>query len=198
MQKKIANKKVFIAVFIVLLIAAIIAAISFLLWYVPWPNREMPVMTFAYNDKANDIYLFDSKGNIYAIDRDSKKTNQLAWVDEVVAALEKNQTTDWMQLVGKTDVKELQKQYNIFCKVTSNPNFNVHGTVKEIPAVEPNTEYTTPKEYWYGYLNNNGKYELKVLFLEGYLEYEATDKRADKIADWIEKEASKYKINHAK
>ena len=87
MQKKIANKKVFIAVFIVLLMAAIIAAISFLLWYVPWPNREMPVMTFAYNDKANDIYLFDSKGNIYAIDRGSKKTNQLAWVDEAVAAL---------------------------------------------------------------------------------------------------------------
>lgn len=158
----------------------------------------MPVMTFAYHDNANDVYLFDSKGNIYAIDRSTQKTNQLVWFDEAVAVLEKDQPAEWMQLVGKTDVKELQKQYNIFCKVLSNPKFGVHATVNEIPTVVPSTQFTTPKEYWNGYLKNSGEYELKVLFLEGYLEYEATDKRADKIADWMKREASKYKIKHSK
>lgn len=198
MDKALKKRKNRIAAVIVLLIVVIIAGVGFLLRYMPWSNYEMPVVTFVYHDKANDIYLFDSKGNIYAIDRSTGKTNDFDWVNEAVASLEKGQVAQWMQIVGRTDGKELQKQYNTFCKVVKNSNFGVYATVKEIPAVEPNTQYTTPEEYWFGYYRKNGNCEWKTFFLVGYLKYKATDNRADEIAGWVKEEVSKYKINHAK
>ena len=192
------KRKIIIPAIIVLLIVVVIAGISFFLWYMPWSNYEMPVVTFVYHDKANDVYLFDSMGNIYAIDRSTGKTNDFNWVNEAVASLEKGRTAEWIQVVGRTDRKELQKQYNVFCRVIKNPRFRVFETVKEIPAVEPNTQYTTPEEYWFGYYKKNERYEWKTFFLIGYLEYKTTDSRADKIAGWVKKKVSNCKINHSK
>lgn len=188
------KKKIILSVIIaVVAVGFIVAGILALTRYAPWPNQKMPIITFAYNDTANDLYLFDSKGNIYFINRDTKKTNHSDWLADTLYVLENDLTAEWLELVGKTDVKKLQKQYNLFCKVIKNPKFSIYETVHEIPAVEPNTAYTTPKEYWYGYVASGEEHELKKLYLAGYLEYRATDERAHKIAEWITNEAMKYK-----
>lgn len=190
MKKK---KRVLLVIIAVMAVGLMILGLQTLRWYVAWTNQRMPILTFAYNDKANDIYLLDSKGNLYFINRDTKKTNRLEWVEDTIYALQNDLTPEWLELVGKTDAKKLQKHYYTFCKVIKNPKFSIYPTVNTVPAVEPNTQYTTPEEYWFGCVARGDKYEMKNLYLAGYLEYKATDQRAGQIANWIREEAMKYK-----
>ena len=72
MSKK---KKIFLIDIVILLIAVSAALAVIYCINTSYPNCEMPCVVFSYRNDGNDIYIFDSKGNIYKISRGSGKTD---------------------------------------------------------------------------------------------------------------------------
>lgn len=176
-----------------ILLILVISVAGILIWISLPGNQEMPALTFVYFSENQDVYLMDSEGFVYVI---REKTNKMAnnkWIKETEDALKNHRSEDWLEQIGKTEKKTLQKQYKVFYNVVSNPKFEIHPTVNEIPDVEPNTQYTRPRERWYGYYVDEEGGQLKEFYLVGYLEYEASDERARQIADWVKKEVLKGK-----
>lgn len=172
------NKKSFI--FYIVTILFVVCAVYFGIWLSPWPEYEMPVMPFVFRGATNDIYVFDSKGNIFLIEASSGKTYAFDWVEDTIACLERESSADWLQVVGKTDVTELQTQYNYFRKMMAHPNYRVYSNDKELPQMY---QSETTMACWYGFTEGN---EAKDIYYEGgYLHYKTTDKRAYWIVDWI-------------
>jgi hypothetical protein len=183
-MKKTDHKMILIPV---ILVAVSGLAIGILLWIFNKPGKyEMPAVPFAYRTENNDIYIFAFDGSVYLIDRTSGKNGGFDWEWDTIDAVQNDKELDWLKLVGNTDTGKLQKQYNEFREITDDPEYGIYETIHDVPAVEPNDQYTFPKEYWYGYDSNS---QVRNLFYQGYLQYKATDENIYDVVDWITAEA---------
>ena len=89
--------------------------------------------------------------------------------------------SEWLHLVGTVDVKELQKQYNRFCKVVlKNRKYRLHTTT--ISGPQDIHDYGTKEQYWTDFYKGKVKTFFKIV---AEYDYFCSDERAYWIVDWI-------------
>ena len=51
----------------------------------------------------------------------------------------------------------------MFRKIQNNPEFKIYYTGDPVPDVYPNTQFTEPNEYWYGFVSD---VDIECLFYQ--------------------------------
>lgn len=150
-------------------------------------NYDMPAMPFIYDNSHNDHYIFSKTGQIYIIYCSSRKHNTEEWI---AGTINTGGSLDWLYPVGNADLDELQHYYNMFRKICNNSEFKIYYTGAPVPDVYPNTQFTEPKEYWYGFVSD---VDIVCLFYQNSTQYASTDERVYEVVDWIKEQVEKCK-----
>ncbi len=147
-------------------------------WYWPGKYEEMPVVPFLYNDGLDNAYFITSSGKIYYFKYSSLPDN---WLDSLEQNTLPEADFEWLHMVGIADIKELQKQYNRFCKViVKNRKYHLYPT--KIEGNQTVHDYGTKKQYWTGFYRG----KVETIFKAGVEgDYRCSDERAYWIVDWI-------------
>ena len=168
------SKKKIILIYIVILLIAVSAVPAVIYCInISYPNCEMPCVAFSYRNDGNDIYIFDSRGNIYKISRFSGKTDGFVWLESTIKCLNEENLETWLEKVGTTDQKVLRGKYNIFRKIVENPKYSVFCTEDSVPCNSSSfTDEQKLTDYWYGhtsetdgiffYYTGRQKYDVRI------------------------------------
>lgn len=140
---------------------------------------ELPEIVFEYavdNPWAVDrLRIIDRDGNVYNVPLDMEMTEMVE--------LYRDGTIRELERIRKVNVVILKKKYLIFMELMNNPEYN-----PQYPPGAPAPDIDSKERKWYGYYyDDNNNLCRDLLYQYKCYDPEVSDKRGQKLAEWIEK-----------